>query len=156
MIVSFPASEQNGMKRKAKTFQTISEQMRKTNFPRTCCSKHKKHDKRDPGLVREEFRCTKTVCLCSKTYCCYDIKSQKYKFSSKGLNTRALEDSGDGPMAKYRQVLDKAVNLKTTNRGFKMINYAVATYEQTKKRLSYFYPKRQVGCDGIHTKPLNV
>ena len=27
-----------------------------------------------------------------------------------------LEDSGDGPMAKYRQVLDEAVNLKSTNR----------------------------------------
>ena len=45
-----------------------------------------------------------------KTYCCYDSKSQKYKFSSKGLNKRALEGSGDGPMAKYRQVLDEAVN----------------------------------------------
>ena len=32
----------------------------------------------------------------------------------------------------------------------------VATYEQTKKGLSYFYPKRQVQDDGIHTKPLNL
>ena len=31
----------------------------------------------------------------------------------------------------------------------------VATYEQTKKGLSYFYPKRQVQDDGIYTKPLN-
>ena len=23
-------------------------------FPRTCCSKHKKHDKREPGLFKEE------------------------------------------------------------------------------------------------------
>ena len=96
------------------------------------------------------------VCLCSKTYCCYDSKSQKYKFSSKSLNKRALEDSGDGPMAKYRQVLEEAVNLKSTNRGFKTINHAVATYEQTKKGLSCFYPKREVECDGIHTKPLNL
>ena len=28
----------------------------------------------------------------------------------------------------------------------------VATYEQTKKGLSCFYPKRQVQDDGIHTK----
>ena len=131
--------------------------MQKTTFfPRTCCSKHKKHDKREPGLFKEEFRCTEMLCLCSKTYCCYDSKSQKYKFSSKGLNKRALEDSGDGPMAKYRQVLDEAVNLKSTNRRFKTINHAVATYEQTKKGLSYFYPKREVECDGIHTKPLNL
>ena len=66
-----------------------------------------------------------------------------------------MED-GDGPMSKYRQVLDEAVNLKSTNRGFKTINHAVATYEQTKKGLSYFYPKREVECDGIHTKPLNL
>ena len=96
------------------------------------------------------------LCMCSKTYCCYDSKSQKYKFSSKGLNKRALEDSGDGPMSKYRQVLHETVNLKSTNRGFKTINQAVATYEQTKKGLSYFYPKREVECDGIHTKPLNL
>ena len=74
-------------------------------FPRTCCTKHMKHDKREPGLFKEEFRCTEMLCLCSKTYCCYDSNSNKYKFSSKGLNKRTLEDSGDGPMAKYRKVL---------------------------------------------------
>ena len=71
------------------------------------------------------------LCLCNTAYCCYDNKSQKYKFSSRGLNKRALEDSGDGPMATYRQVLDGAVNLKSTNRGFNTINHVVATYEQT-------------------------
>ena len=79
------------------------------------------------------------LCLCSKAYCCYDSKCQKYKFISKGLSKRALEDSGDGPMAKYQRVLHEAVNLKSTNRGFKTINYAFATYEQTKKGLSYFF-----------------
>ena len=32
----------------------------------------------------------------------------------------------------------------------------VATHEQTKKGLCYFYPKRQVQDDGIHIKPLNL
>ena len=41
-------------------------------------------------------------------------------------------------MAKYRQVLDEEVKLNSTNRGFKTINHAVATYDETKKRLSYF------------------
>ena len=59
-------------------------------------------------------------------------------------------------MAKYRQVLNEAVNLKSTNRRFETINHAVATYELTKKRLSYFYSKREVEWDGIHTKPLNL
>mgnify|MGYP005677424497 FL=1 len=27
-------------------------------FPRTCCSVHKKHDKREPVLFKAEFRCT--------------------------------------------------------------------------------------------------
>ena len=61
-------------------------------FPRTCCTKHKKHDKREPGLFKEEFRCMEVLCLCSKTYCCYDSNSNKYIFSSKGLNNRMLED----------------------------------------------------------------
>ena len=32
----------------------------------------------------------------------------------------------------------------------------VATDEQTKKELFYFYPKRQLQPDGIHTKPLKI
>ena len=123
-------------------------------FPRTCCSKHKKHDKREPGLFKEEFRCSEMICLCSKTYYCYDAKSYKYKFSSKGLNKRTLEETGDGPMEKYRRVMDEIINLTSTNRGFRTINHCVATYEQTKKGLSYFYPKRVVLADGIHTEHL--
>ena len=82
------------------------------------------------------------LCLCSKTYCCYDKQVNKYKFSSKGLNKRTLEDCGDGPMSKYRKVLEEAVNVTSTNRGFRTIQHSVATYEQTKKGLSYFYPGR--------------
>ena len=47
------------------------------------------------------------------------------------------------------------INLSSTNRGFRTINHMVATYEQTKKGLSYFYPTRQVQDDGIQAKPLN-
>ena len=46
-------------------------------FPRTCCTEHQKHDKREPGLFKEEFRCPETLCLCSKTYCCYDSNSNR-------------------------------------------------------------------------------
>ena len=107
------------------------------NFlPRTCCSAHKKHDNRKQGLFKEEFRCTDLLCLCSKTYCCYDRKSNKYKLTSKGLNKGTLEDCGDGPMTKYRKVLEEAVNVTSTNRGFRTTKHSVATYEQTKKGLS--------------------
>ena len=125
-------------------------------FHRTCCNLHKKHNKREPGLFKEEFRCIEMLCLCSKTYCCYDKQTNKYKFSSKGLNKRTLEDCGDGPMSKYRKVLEEAVNVTSTNRGFRTIQHSVATFEQTKKGLSYFYPKRIVEEDGKHTKPLKL
>ena len=59
-------------------------------------------------------------------------------------------------MAKYREVLDEFINVTSTNRGFRTVHYSVATYEQTKKRLSYFYRKRIVDVDGFHTCPLNL
>ena len=118
-------------------------------FSRTCRTAHKKHGKRKPGLFEEEFRCSKMLCLCSKTYCCYDRKGNKYKFSGKEVNKRTLEDCGNGPMSKYRKVLEEAVNVTSTNRTFR-------TTKQTKNGLSYFYPKRLVEEDGIHTKPLDL
>ena len=125
-------------------------------FPRTFCSIHNKHNKYEPRLFMEEFRCTEMLCFCSKTYCCYDNKTDIFKFRCKGLSKRALEESGDGPMSKYWRVLDEAINLTSTIRGFRTINHMVATYEQTKKGLCYFYPKIQVQDDGIHTKPLSL
>ena len=79
------------------------------------------------------------LCLCSKTLCCYDKQTNKYKFSTKEFNKGTLEDCGDGgPMSKYRKVLDESVNVTSTIRGFRPIQHSVATYEQTKKGLSYF------------------
>ena len=109
---------------------------------------------REPGLIKGESRGSEMLCSCSKTYCCYDRKSNKYKINSKGLNKRTLEECGDVPMSKYRQVLEEAVNVTSTNRGFRTKKHSVATYEQTKKGLPYFYPKRLVEEDGIHIKPL--
>ena len=59
-------------------------------------------------------------------------------------------------MSKYRKELEKAVNVISTNRGFRTMKHIVATYEQTKKGLSSFYPKRLVEENGIHTKPLDI
>ena len=95
------------------------------------------------------------LCLFSKTYCCYDKQTNKHNFSSEGLNKRTLEDCGDGgPMSKYRKMLEESVNVTSTNRGFRTYQHSVATYGQTKKSLSYFYPKRIVEEDVIHTKTL--
>ena len=104
-------------------------------FPRTCFVKHKQHDKTEPGLFKEEFRCTEMLCLCSKIYCCNDVTSNKLKLGSKGLNKRVLEASGDGPLEKHRRVLNETVNVFSNNRGFRTNNHSVATYEQVKKGL---------------------
>ena len=112
-------------------------------FPRTCCNAHKKHDKREVELFKKEFRFAKVFCSCSKTYCCYDRKSNKYKFSSKGLNKGTLEDCREGPMSKYRKVLEEAVNVTSTKRGLRTIQLSVATYEQTKKGLCFFIQKEK-------------
>ena len=88
-------------------------------FPRTCCAKHKKHNRREPGLFKEEFRCTDLIWLCSKTYCCYDSKSNNFKFSSKGLSERTLEDCGDGSISKYGDVFEEVLNVTSTHRGFR-------------------------------------
>ena len=125
-------------------------------FRRTCCVNYKQHGKREPGLFKEEFRCTEMLCLCSKTYCCYDVTSNKLKFSSKGINKRVLEQSGDGPLEKYRRVLNEKINVTTNSRGFRTNSHSVPTYDQIRKCLSYFYPKRTVEIDGIRTQPLNL
>ena len=109
-----------------------------------------------PGLLKEEFRCRELLCLCSKIFCCFDSNSHKYKISSKGLDERTLEDCGNGPMAKYRNVLDEFNKVTSTNRSFRTVHHSVATYEQTKKGLSYFYPKKGVEADGVVTLPLNL
>ena len=80
--------------------------------------KHKQHDKREPGLLIEEFKCTEILCLCSKIYCCFHVTSNKHKFSSKDLNKRVMEQSGDEPLEKYRRVSKEKVNVTSKNRGF--------------------------------------
>ena len=111
----------------------------------------KTHDKGEPGVFEEDFRCSEMLRLCSKIYFCYDRKKNKFKFSSRGLNKTTLKDCGDGPVSKYCIVLKEAVNVTSTNRGFQTMKHTVATYEQT-KRLHYLYPKRLVEEDGLYTK----
>ena len=91
--------------------------------------------------------------LRSESYCFQDRESLNSKFSSIRLSKRTLEESGERPVVKYWQILDKAVNLKPFNRGLKPINKASAFYEQSKTRLiCFFLPKRSNACDGIHKK----
>ena len=107
------------------------------NFsPRKLCDKHKKLDERERGLFKEQFRCTEKLCLCRKTYCCFDVTTDHFKTSSKGLNKLVLDHNGDRPLEKYRRLLDENVNITSTNRGFRTNNHSFATHEQFKIRLS--------------------
>ena len=79
------------------------------------------------------------------------------RLAARDLIKKTLEDCGvGGPMAKYLKVMDESVDVTSTNRGFRTIQHSVATYEQIKKRLSYYDPKRKAEEDGIHTKPLQL
>ena len=121
-------------------------------LPQACCVKQKQHDRREPGLFKEEFRCSVRLYLCSRTTCCYEVTFNKLKFSSNGLNEHVWEQSGDGLLDMYRTVLKKKVNVTSNSRGFRANNHSVATCEQSKKSLSYCYLKRIAESDGIHTQ----
>ena len=111
-------------------------------FPRTCCDVHKKHNKREPGLFKEEFRCAEMLCLCSKTNCCYDKQTNKHKFSSKRLNKRTLEEWDEGgPKPKYRKVLEEAVNVTSTNRGLKRFSIVFLRMNKQRKVCLTFIQK---------------
>ena len=59
-------------------------------------------------------------------------------------------------MSKCRKVLEDAVNATSTKKGLRAMKHSIVAYQQTKKGLSYFYPKRIVVEDGIHTLPMKL
>ena len=81
------------------------------------------------------------LCSSSKTYCWYDVTTNRNKFSNKGLTKRAIEQSADWPWETYRRVRDENTNITTTNRGFRTNNHAVATYKKTRKDFLIFTQK---------------
>ena len=120
------------------------------------CKTQNKHVTREPGLFKEEFRCTEMLSLCSNTYCSYKVTSNEHKFGSKGLNKRVLKQSGDEPLANYRRALNETVNITSNNGGFRTYNHYPATYKEIRKSLSCFYQKPITKINRIHTQPLNL
>ena len=108
-----------------------------------------KWSNREPGLFKLEKEGTHAIALCSK---CYHIKDQatgQAKVSSKGVNKRQNEMR----LKRFERALagDRDV---VVNRGFRMRDGSMYTYEQRKLGLSAYYDKRWVLPDGIHTEPL--
>ena len=108
-----------------------------------------KWSNREPGLFKLEKEGTHAIALCSK---CYHIKDQatgQAKVSSKGVNKRQNEMRAE----RFERALAGARDV-VINRGFRMRDGAMYTYEQRKLGLSAYYDKRWVLPDGIHTEPL--
>ena len=120
-------------------------------FPRECCKKHIAYDKRTPGLFKVEAQGKAMIALCSKTYI-LKKHNDKVKFSSKGLNKAVLKE----PFPSYQHVLQTGETKSSINQGFRTRDNNIYTYQQTRGGLSYFYCKREVLPDGIHTKPLSI
>ena len=147
--------KQNGNICAEKTALIVSMLIQLNFFPRMCCGKHKKHDKRKPGLFKEEFRCSEMLCLRSETYCYYEETSNKLKFRSKALKKWKLEQSGVATLENYRKVLQNEVNNTALKCDFRSTDHTVATYERSKRSLVYFGPKRNKDL-GMHTQRQNL
>ena len=109
------------------------------------------HDRREPGRFKEEWRGDGFIGLCSKTYYCFG-RSHGHKVSCKGLQKarNALTATH------FLDVLRTQRSHKGTNRGFRMKDGVMTTYEQDRTALTYFYPKRKVQEDGVTTLPLDI
>ena len=104
---------------------------------------------RTPGLFKVEWEGQGIVGLCSKTYYCFGAKD---KFPCKGVNKKCNEIN----KANYLQVLLTQQNSSGVNRGFRVVNNTMYTYDQVRDAFSYFYPKRKVWADGVSTTSLDI
>ena len=111
---------------------------------------------RTPGLFKQEFEGERMIALCSKCYYAdhHHIEKKKEvevkkKLSSKGMSKRQNEINWHRFKAALNGNKDMA-----TNRGFRMRDGNIVTYEQEKLGLSAYYDKRWVLPDGIHTEPI--
>ena len=119
-------------------------------LPRECCEKHRKFDRRVPGLFKTEYEGDKMIGLCSKTYVVSN--GEECKFSSKGINKNNVRDA----WATYDDVLTNQKAGSGINRGIRARDNTMFSYTQERSGFSYFYCKRKVLEDGISTEPLTI
>ena len=110
---------------------------------------HKACDKRTPVIFKEEWSGAGIIGLSSKTYYCFGAYD---KFSCKGVNKK----TNDINKEKYLNVLLTKQSSSGLNKGFRVVNNSMYTYEQVRDGFSYFYPKRKVLEDKVTTMPLYI
>ena len=103
---------------------------------------------RTPGLFKLECEGNRMIALCSKCYF-IDDRGEKKKFSTKGMSKK----QNDITWQRFKTALEGSKDM-ATNRGFRMRDGKIVTYEQEKLGLSAYYDKRWVLPDGIHTEPI--
>ena len=103
---------------------------------------------RTPGLFKLECEGSRMIALCSKCYYVDEGEGEKKKFSTKGMSKKQNEITWQ----RFEEALEGSRDM-ATNRGFRMRDGQMVTYEQQKVGLSAYYDKRWVLPDGIHTEP---
>ena len=121
-----------------------------TFFPQSCCKEDALYTMRSPGLFKEEATGYSMTALCSKTYVIENHGG--YKLSCKGINKKSVSD----PAKIMSTVLQNQISQSGINKGFRAKDNTMYTYTQKRVGFNYFYCKRQVQDDGIHTAPLNL
>ena len=104
---------------------------------------------RTPGLFKLECEGSRMIALCSKCYYIEELEGEKKKFSTKGMSKKQNEITWQ----RFKSALDGSKDM-ATNRGFRMRDRRMVTYEQQKLWLSSYYDKRWVLPDRIHTEPM--
>ena len=106
-----------------------------------------KWSNRMPGLFKLEIEGRRMIALCSKCY--FAEADEKSKLSTKGMSKAQNKIT----WGRFKVALHGSQDM-VTNRGFRMRDRWMMTYEQTKKGLSAYYDKQWVLEDGIHTEPI--
>lgn len=113
------------------------------------------HYRRTPGLFKLEYfvsgKDAGEVALSSKTYIVYS--AEDHKVSSKAAQKNKLPQN---PKELYQSVLSDKQSRAVINSGFVNKSGVIKTYHMERSAFSYFYCKRRLLDDGIHTVPLDL
>ena len=162
----------NKYERGLKGFCTDDQIEAETNFhwfPRTCCSKHAKFDKRTPGLFKLEYQGNELIGLCSKIYIVrkskmlkpsfarlasynllrksFKLKRKRCHYSQKPVHEYQFSSKGiskrsvKAPMTSFRRVFKTHKAHGARNRRFRVRHNHIYTYTQKRRGFSYFYCK---------------